>query len=171
MRDLGGCCRVRVQTRTPQHPLLSRAGFMGYSQLPSPLPSLGTPQEVSPFSGFAKQRGRSLIFPADPAMWGCRDLGFGCHGRLFALGRIHSLLFPGPAPPRPGRMVCCNFGCFWPRRDRAGRGGTRFNPGAAGSTLETGFSGCLALCQHQTPAVPKHPDISSRASSNCLGGN
>lgn len=76
VRDLGGCCRVGVQTRTHQHRLLSRAGLCGMLKVTLPLPRMltilgaGPPPSSDgspPLSGSAKQRGGSLIFPGDPA--------------------------------------------------------------------------------------------------------
>ena len=110
----------------------------------------GPPQLVPPFSGSAE----ALFF------LGTQQMGGGAVGTHF-WGASVAALFWGWAQSLqawPGRMVCCNFGCLWLRRDRArdtGHGGKArswFNP-------RDGVSVCLVLRQHKTPAVSKHPDI------------
>lgn len=128
VRDLGGCCREGVQMWTHQHRLLSRAGLCDAEGHPpltedayhpwgktTPPPLTGLP----PLSGSAKQRGGSLIFPRPSGCRGCGNPCLGCLHHLFALGVGSFIaLCPGTELAWPGRMVCCNFGCFWLRRER-----------------------------------------------------
>lgn len=125
----------------------------------------GPPPKLTPFSGSAKQRGGSIIVPGDPA-----DVG--AVGTHFWGPSVASLLWGWiQALPRALRQTWLGQGGrFASILGGFGWGGTgqgtqdmEERP-AAGSTMEMGFSDCVVLCQHKTPAVSKHPDISSRAS-------
>lgn len=119
----------------------------------------------SPLSRSANLRGRSLIFlgaPLEVEAVGKRNWGVPISYLLW--GWINSLLCAlGQFWLRQRGRSAAILGTFGSRGTEHGTQDMEERP-AAYSALEMGFSVCAKLFQHQTPAVLKHPDISSRAS-------
>lgn len=97
------------------HPPLTKDAYHPWDRTPPPLAGLPPFRVCKAEAGalffLETQRMRGLWEPVLPVD--------GCLHRLFALGMDSFIMCPGTELARPGRMVCCNFGCFWLRRGRS----------------------------------------------------